>query len=361
MRSSKILLHLSLSSFMETSITKVHFGSLENGQQVEAYTLTNANGMQLEILSYGGIISKLLVPNRAGKLENIVLGFSSLEAYQHQSPYFGAIVGRFANRIAKGKFNLEGKEYTLAVNNGTNHLHGGIVGLDKVIWQIEMNTSSKGPSLLLSYFSPDGEEGYPGNVHFKVNYTLTHENNLEIDFEASCDRPTIINLTQHSYFNLAGNLNQQIHDYRLQVDADYFLPVNEEMIPTGELKSVQDTPFDFRKGKSIGEEIDKDDLQLKLGAGFDHCYALNNYSEEMRKVAVVHHPFSGRIMEVLTTLPGMQLYTANHLVAPFLPQTALCLETQYYPDSPNHPHFPSSVFDSQTSYRARTHFSFSID
>ncbi len=346
---------------METSITKAYFGSLANGQQVEAYTLTNASGMQVEILSYGGIISKLLVPNRVGKLENIAMGFSSLEAYQHQSPYFGAIVGRFANRIAKGKFNLEEKEYTLEVNNGTNHLHGGIVGLDKVIWKIAPKTSPKGPSLRLSYFSPDGEEGYPGNVSFKVNYTLTHENNLEIDFEASCDRPTIINLTQHSYFNLAGNLNQQIYDHRLQIEADYFLPVNKEMIPTGELKPVQNTPFDFRKGKSIGEEIDKDHPQLKLGAGFDHCYALNNYSKEMRKVAVVHHPSSGRTMEVLTTLPGMQLYTANHLAAPFLPQTALCLETQYYPDSPNHSHFPSTVFGPQASYRAWTHFSFSVD
>lgn len=346
---------------METSTTKVHFGNLDNGQQVEAYTLTNASGMQLEILSYGGIISKLLVPNRVGKLENIVLGFSDLAAYQHQSPYFGAIVGRFANRIAKGKFSLKGKEYALAVNNGTNHLHGGIVGLDKVIWQIEPKTSSKGPSLLLSYFSPDGEEGYPGNVDFKVRYTLTHQNNLEIDFEASSDRPTIINLTQHSYFNLSGNHSQQIHDHRLLIDADYFLPVDDEMIPTGKLKAVQNTPFDFRKETPIGEVIDKDEYQLRLGAGFDHCYTLNHFSQEMRKVAAVHHPSSGRTMEVLTTLPGMQLYTANHLVAPFSPQTALCLETQHYPDSPNHAHFPSVVFGPQLSYRSSTHFSFSID
>jgi aldose 1-epimerase len=345
---------------MNTTL-KRHFGRLTNGEDVVAYTLSNSNGMQVEILSYGGIITKLLVPDRERVHDNIVLGFTNLEEYLTKSPYFGAIVGRFANRISRGKFTLNNKEYTLATNNGKNHLHGGLRGLDKVNWTVEPKTTLKGSSLVLSYLSPDGEEGYPGNVHFKVSYTLTHENSLEVDFEAITDTPTIVNLTQHSYFNLAGKPNQQIYDHRLQINANHFLPVNKDMIPTGEFRAVQNTPFDFLEEKPIREVIDLDDAQLHLGSGFDHCYVLNNVVQGFRQVARVNHPTTGRTMEVFTSLPGMQLYTANHLATPFTKRTALCLETQHYPDSPNQNHFPSTELLPDEKYRSSTHFVFSVD
>ena len=340
---------------------KNHFGRLANGEEVSAYTLSNPRGVQVEILSYGGIISKLLVPDREAEVENIVLGFTTLEEYMTKSPYFGAIVGRFANRISQGKFSLFGKEYALTINNGENHLHGGRRGLDKVNWKVEPKETPRGSSLILSYMSPAMEEGYPGNVHFKVCYTLTQANSLEIDFEATTDAPTIVNLTQHSYFNLAGKFDQQILDHRLQIEADHFLPVNMNMIPTGELKAVSNTPFDFLKEKTIGEVIDADDNQLRLGSGYDHCYALNDFDHGLRKVARVNHPCTGRTMEVFTTLPGMQLYTANNLDTPFIRRSAFCLETQHYPDSPNQDHFPSTVLLPNEKYCSSTHFVFSID
>lgn len=330
---------------------------------MELYTLTNSNGVETSITNYGGRVVTLKVPDRAGKFADVVLGFDSLDPYLGNSPYFGALIGRYGNRIGKARFTLDGKEYKLAANNGPNALHGGVVGFDKVLWKGEEGTGEE-PSLKLTYLSKDGEEGYPGNLSVTVVYTLTDRNELRIDYEAATDQDTVLNLTNHSYFNLAGEGVGDILGHEIMINADRFTPIDSGLIPTGELKPVKGTPFDFTKSTAIGARINDKDQQIQFGKGYDHNFVLNG-GGGLTLAARVVEPHSGRIMEVLTTQPGVQFYTGNFLdgsvkgkggkAYPY--RSAFCLETQHFPDSPNKPGFPSVVlkpgekFTSTTVYR----------
>ena len=348
-------------SEMKPGITQYHFGSLKTQIDVNAYVLKNSNGLEVEVLNYGGIIRRLSLPDRAGQWENCVLGFDQISDYEEQSPYFGAIVGRFGNRIAHGKFMLDGTEYRLAKNHGVHHLHGGKKGFDKAIWQVQEDITKEGVGLILTHISPHLEEGYPGTLSTQVRYRLTEENTLKVEYRASTDRPTVLNLTQHSYFNLSGNPLQKCLDHHLQIQADHFLAVDQNMIPSGEKIAVHKTPFDFTTAKNIGEAITKPHEQLSVGKGYGHCYCFDAAEDEFKKAATLFHPQSGRKMEVYTTSPGMQLYTANHLDTPFIRNGAVCLETQGYPDSPNQTHFPSTILRPEETFESSTHFHFSID
>lgn len=344
-------------------IRKQPFGQTRNGEPVELYTLTNSNGVETSITNYGGRVVTLKVPDRAGKFADVVLGFDSLDPYLGNSPYFGALIGRYGNRIGKARFTLDGKEYKLAANNGPNALHGGVVGFDKVLWKGEEGTGEE-PSLKLTYLSKDGEEGYPGNLSVTVVYTLTDRNELRIDYEAATDQDTVLNLTNHSYFNLAGEGVGDILGHEIMINADRFTPIDSGLIPTGELKPVKGTPFDFTKSTAIGARINDKDQQIQFGKGYDHNFVLNG-GGGLTLAARVVEPHSGRIMEVLTTQPGVQFYTGNFLdgsvkgkggkAYPY--RSAFCLETQHFPDSPNKPGFPSVVlkpgekFTSTTVYR----------
>lgn len=344
-------------------IRKQPFGQTRNGEPVELYTLTNSNGVETSITNYGGRVVTLKVPDRAGKFADVVLGFDSLDPYLGNSPYFGALIGRYGNRIGKARFTLDGKEYKLAANNGPNALHGGVVGFDKVLWKGEEGTGEE-PSLKLTYLSKDGEEGYPGNLSVTVVYTLTDRNELRIDYEAATDQDTVLNLTNHSYFNLAGEGVGDILGQEIMINADRFTPIDSGLIPTGELKPVKGTPFDFTKSTAIGARINDRDQQIQFGKGYDHNFVLNG-GGGLTLAARVVEPHSGRIMEVLTTQPGVQFYTGNFLdgsvkgkggkAYPY--RSAFCLETQHFPDSPNKPGFPSVVlkpgekFTSTTVYR----------
>lgn len=346
--------------------TKIaEYGVIPEGNSIKKYIVTNRNGMQLEVINYGGIITSLTAPDRNGKYEDVVLGFTKPEDYFTGNSYFlGAIVGRFANRIAGGKFNLEGKTYTLETNNSPNHLHGGKEGFSHKIWEIEAVPNSQ--TLKLSYTSEDGEEGYPGKLTVTVWYTLTDDNALEISYEATTDKPTIVNLSQHSYFNLSGDFTEFITGHELQLNADYFIAVDNTMIPTGELKNVEGTPFDFRISKLIGKDINADDEQLKLGNGYDHCWVPNGTG--LRSIAEVYHTETGRVMEVLTDQSGVQLYSGNFLDGKYETKTGgknesrtgLCLETQHFPDSPNQPHFPSVTLLPGQKYQSKTIYKFSV-
>ena len=343
------------------------FGKARNGDAVELYTLTNAKGMEAMIMTYGGIVTTLRVPDRNGKLDDVVLGFDSIDGYlgDPPAPYFGALIGRYGNRIGKGRFTLNGTEYKLALNNGVNALHGGLQGFDKVVWKAK---SQNPQSLELTSVSKDGEEGYPGNLTTIVTYTVTDNNELRIEYSATTDKDTVLNLTNHSYFNLSGQGEGDVLEHQMMINADKFTPVDATLIPTGELRSVDGTPFDFRQVKTIGERIDGSDEQLKFGGGYDHNYVLN-VSGAAPEVAVrVTEPKSGRVMEVLTTQPGVQLYTGNKLDGKlrgkggkvYQRRYGFCLETQHFPDSPNKPNFPSVVlkpgerFQSTTIYRFST-------
>jgi aldose 1-epimerase len=320
----------------------------------------------MKVINYGGIITSLAMPDRHGKMEDIVLGYDSLEDYLTASPYFGALIGRYGNRIAKGKFSLDGKEYTLAVNNGANHLHGGIKGFDKVIWTAQQQHADEGVALRLTYLSKDMEEGYPGNLNVEVVYTLTDRNELKIDYKAATDKKTIVNLTQHTYFNLTAG-KQDILSHNLTINADRFLPVDKTLIPTGALKPVDNTPFDFRKPMMVGKRIGEKDEQLKFGNGYDHCWVLNAAKDGMNNAATLYDSISGREMVVYTTEPGLQFYSGNFLdgsnkgknniVYNF--RTGLCLETQHFPDSPNKPAFPTVVLNPGETYTSQTVYKFS--
>lgn len=347
-------------------IEKTDFGKLPDGQTAELYTLKNANGMEAKITNYGGIITHLTAPDSSGVFEDVVLGYDSLSGYLKSSPYFGAIVGRYGNRIAKGKFTLEGKTYTLAVNNMVNHLHGGTVGFDKVVWKAEPIEGEE-PTLKLSYLSKDGEEGYPGNLNVTVTYTLQKNNSLKIDYTATTDKATVINLTNHTYFNLTGS-KRDILEHQLTLNADRFLPVNETLIPTGELKPVAGNVFDFTKATAIGARInDPKDLQIKYGGGYDHCWVLNKEDKELSLAATVYEPTTGRIMEVQTTEPAIQFYTGNFLDGSitgkkgtnYTKRFAFCLETEHYPDSPNQSTFPTVVLKPGETYQTTTIYTFS--
>lgn len=347
-------------------VTKVSFGSLEDGSPVDQYVLTNANGMVVKIISYGAIITEALVPDKDGTLGDVVLGFDSLDGYLGEHPYFGAIAGRVANRIANGRFSLSGEDYTLATNNGPNHLHGGVKGFDKRLWSGEI-VDSPDAKVKFSYRSADGEEGYPGNLDVEVTYTLTAENELRIDYSAKTDKATPLNLTNHSYFNLAGEGSGAIHDHVLQIFAENYTPTDETLIPTGEIASVEGTGLDFREPTKIGARIAEVGEDPK---GYDHNFVLNGYDESqpLRKAATVYEATSGRVMDVFTTEPGVQFYSGNFLDGTltgksgnkYESQTGFCLETQHFPDSINHPNFPSTVLEPGSEYTQTTIYQFSV-
>ncbi len=341
-------------------ITKEPFGKPSYGQTIDQYTLTNSNGLKAKIITFGGYITSLQVPDRNGKLADIVLGYDTLEQYLNDIAYLGALVGRYANRIAKGKFTLNGVEYTLATNNGPNHLHGGIKGFNKVIWNTQPIDDPNGPGLKLTYLSKDGEEGFPGTLSCTVIYTLTNNNELKISYEATTDQTTIVNLTSHSYFNLAGHNSGDILGHVLMINADNYTPADETLIPTGQIAAVKGTNVDFTKSITIGARI------AKVAGGYDHNFVLNNKKGKLELAARVYEPKTGRVMEIYTTEPGIQFYSGNFLDgsakgkgAVYKKHYGFCLETQHYPDSPNKPDFPSVVLKPGEKYTHLTVHKFS--
>jgi aldose 1-epimerase len=344
------------------------FGKTTEGDTVSLYTLRNANGLEARITNYGGALVSLMVPDREGQFDDVVLGYDSLAGYLTNKPYFGALVGRYANRIARGQFTLEGTTYALARNDGENHLHGGIKGLTHTLWHAAALVKQEGPALQLSYTSPDGEDGYPGALAVTVVYTLTNKNEFVIDYTATSDKPTIINLTHHSYFNLAGAGMGSILMHDLEIDASRFTPVGKDLIPTGELRSVEDTPMDFRRLSTIGFGINSPDEQIMWGKGFDHNWVLDKNEGELALAARLYEGRSGRLMEVYTTEPGIQFYSGNFLDGseigkggtPYRRRYGLCLETQHFPDSPNHSEFPSTVLRPAETFRSRTSYRFLV-
>ena len=365
---SCVCLLLCLTAAYAQKITRADFGKTPDGQSVELFTLTNAMGTEAKITNYGGILVSLSVPDRTRKFADVVLGFNDLESYLKGHPYFGSIIGRYGNRIAKGHFSLDGVEYKLAVNNGPNHLHGGIKGFDKVVWTPAPTTTRNAASLSLTYLSTDGEEGYPGNLNVKVVYTLTNKNELRIDYSATTDKDTVINLTHHSYFNLAGEGNGDILNHQLTLKANRFLPTDATSIPTGELRSVGGNPFDFVTAHAIGERINQNDQQLQFGNGYDHNWVVNGKPGRLRVAAEVYEPTSGRLMQVWTTEPGIQFYTGNFLDGTltgksrkaYQRRSGFCLETQHYPDSPNEPKFPTTTLRKGATYTSTTIYHFLI-
>lgn len=349
-------------------IEKVSFGKLPDGRGVDQYTLKNANGMEVKIINYGGIITHWTAPDKDGKYEDIVLGFDSLAGYLTPSPYFGAIIGRYGNRIANGKFTLEGKTYTLATNNNQNHLHGGVVGYDKVLWNVEPIEGGES-ALKLTYLSKDGEEGYPGNLNITVIYTLMNDNSLKMDYAATTDKSTVINLTNHTYFNLSAS-KKDVLDQEVMLNADRYLVVDKGLIPTGELRPVTGSVFDFTKPTVISKGInDLKDNQIKLGGGYDHAWILNKKEpNELSLAATVLEKTSGRKMEVMTTEPAIQFYTGNFLDGSltgkgnvkYSKRFALCLESEHYPDSPNQMAFPTVVLKPNEKYSTTTIYKFSV-
>jgi aldose 1-epimerase len=349
------------------SIEISKYGTLSTGEEVQLFVLKNSKGMEVGILNYGGIITNLLVPDREGQFQDVVLGFENLSDYETRNPYFGALVGRYANRIAEGKFSLDGEEFKLVQNNGSNHIHGGTKGFDKVIWDAKPIEYADRVSLELTYTSKDMEEGYPGNLDCVVTYSLKENNELQVTYQATTNRKTIVNLTQHSYFNLSGDFSRPILDHELIIVADEFVPVDEILIPTGEYAPVAGTPFDFNKPKMIGRDIEDAHEQIRIGSGYDHSWVLKDYDSKIQLVSSVYHPETGRVLEGFTTEPGMQLYTGNFLDGTlpakgggtYARRTGFCLETQHHPDSPNQPEFPSVTLEPGQTYRSETLFKFS--
>jgi aldose 1-epimerase len=351
------------------SIEVQSYGTTADGQEVDEYTLTNANGMEVKIITYGGIITSIRVPDRNGELANVTLGFDNLGDYETRNPYFGNITGRYANRIANAQFTLDDTEYTLAANNGVNTLHGGTVGFDKRVWEATTVEGDGEVGLELTYLSPDGEEGYPGNLEVTVTYTLTDDNEIRMDYAATTDAPTVVNLTNHAYFNLAGEGTGSIYDHILMIDADRYTPVDATLIPTGELAPVEGTPFDFRAPKPIGPGQRSSHEQIVLGRGYDHNFVLNRDDMEdtsMMLAARVYEPDSGRFLEVWTTEPGIQFYAGNFLDGTLIGTSGhlyrqsdgFALETQHFPDSPNQPDFPSTILRPGETYETTTIYKF---
>jgi len=349
------------------TIEKKAFGRTLDGVDIDQYILKNRNGMEISAINYGGIITSWKAKDREGNYKDIVLGFNKLSEYEDGSPYFGAIIGRYGNRIAKGKFTLNGEKYTLAVNNGENNLHGGLKGFDKVIWDSKEVVDDSTASLVLSYVSNDMEEGYPGNLEVQVIYTLNNNDELSVKYEAVTDKTTIINLTQHSYFNLSADFNKNILDHDILINADSFLPVDSTLIPTGEIRNVGDTPFDFRRPKNVGDEISNSNKQLMIGNGYDHCWVLNNQNQGLRFVASAYDSGTGRLLEVFSDQPGIQFYSGNFLDGTLQSKiggtydfrSGFCLETQHYPNSPNEKSFPSVTLSPGEKYVTETIFKFS--
>lgn len=348
-------------------IVKKPFGHLPGGRHVDLYLLTNGSGMRASITSYGGIVTSLTAPDRDGRFSDVVLGFDDLDGYLAGHPYFGAIIGRYGNRIANGTFTLDGQTYTLAQNNNGNHLHGGVTGFDKALWSAQPRSTPEGPQLRLTHVSEDGEEGYPGRLETTVDYTLTHDDELRIDYRATTDKPTHINLSNHSYFNLAGQGRGDILNHEVLINADHFTPVDDGLIPTGAIRGVEGTPMDFRQPVAIGKRIDDNDEQLRFGSGYDHNWVLNREDPNLSLAARVFEATTGRVMEVQTREPGIQFYTANFLDGTLRGKEgrrygrhcALCLETQQFPDSPNRPEFPTTVLRPGEVYETTTIYRFS--
>ena len=347
------------------STTRHSFGTTADGSNVDLYTLTNNRGMEVKVATLGATIVSLKAPDRQGQFADVVLGWDTIEGYRANTPFLGVVVGRYGNRIAKGRFMLDGATYTLATNNGPNHLHGGVKGFDKAIWTARLVERPDGPAIQLDYASKDGEEGYPGSLAASVVYTLTDENQLRIDYSATTDKKTVVNLTNHSYFNLAGAGDVLRHE--VTINADRFTPVDATLIPTGVLQPVAGTPFDFTKPTAIGARIDDPHEQIKFGGGYDHNFVLNRTGPGLSLAARVSEPVSGRILEVHTTEPGVQFYTGNFLDGSitgkggqvYNRRTGFCLETQHFPDSPNQPSFPSTVLEPGQRYQTTTVFAFS--
>lgn len=345
---------------LKTGITKAAFGTVD-GKEVSLYTLTNSKGNQVKITTYGGIVTSWTFPDKVGKKESIIVGFDSLAQYLQKPPYFGALIGRYGNRIANGKFKIDTTTYTLATNDGKNHLHGGNKGFDKVVWDaVTVNDTTA--TLLLSYVSKDGEEGYPGNLKVNVRYTFTNEDELEIEYNAETDKTTVLNLTQHNYYNLSGDVNNTILNHSLFIDADNYTPVDSTLIPTGEIKTVKASAFDFTKAEKIGARIDS------VKGGYDHNWVLNKKDTSLTMVATLSDATSGRKMDVYTTEPGLQFYSGNFLDGKFINhdgkavklRTALCLETQHFPNSPNQASFPTTLLKPGEKYHTLTKYRLSI-
>jgi len=344
------------------NIRSEHFGTMPDGREVKLFTLTNEPGMEIKVINYGGIITTLKVADRDGKIGDVVLGHDNLDGYLHRSRYFGALIGRYGNRIRRGQFVLNGIEYNLPINNGQNHLHGGVQGFDKVFW----DASEIAGGLQLTYRSGNGEQGYPGNLEASVIYSLSDANELRMEYFATTDNDTIVNLTNHSYFNLSGE--GTILNHELTINADAFTPVDRGLIPTGEIRCVKETPMDFTAATAIGAHLDEVDEQLEFaGGGYDHNFVLRPANGELRGVARLHEPRTGRAMEVITTQPGLQFYSGNFLDGSlvgkggraYVKYSGCCLETQHFPDSPNHPSFPSTVLKPDEEYRHTTVYRFS--
>lgn len=352
----------------QAHLTRAPFGATPEGRAVELFTLTNVEGMQVQTISYGAAITSIKVPDRNGELDDIALGFDSLDAYLNNPHYIGVVVGRYANRIANARFTLDGRTYPLAANLAPNSIHGGVKGFDKVAWSAEPFERPGEVGVVFTHTSPDGDEGFPGALAVRITYTLNDANELAVDYHATTDKPTVVNLTQHTYFNLAGEGSGDVLDHELMINADRYTPVNAKIIPTGELASVAGSPFDFRTKTRIGARLSADHPQLKLGKGYDHNYVLNRAGAELALAARVEEPNSGRVMEVRTTEPGMQLYVGNFLDGksigkagkPYGEYSGLCLETQRFPDTPNQPTFPSATLRPGETYTSRTVYAFSV-
>jgi aldose 1-epimerase len=353
----------------QATLARDAFGVTPDGKQVDLYTLTNANGIEVRVMTYGATIVSLKTPDKDSVMGDIVLGYDSLAGYIANSPYFGAVVGRYGNRIAKGRFTLDGKTYQLAINNGPNALHGGIKGFDKVVWQGDPVRTDSTVGVAMTYVSADGEEGYPGTLTARVTYSLDNHDKLTVSYEASTDKATPINLTQHTYWNLGGAGSGDILSHVLTINADSFTPVDTTLIPTGQIAPVEGTPFDFRTGHAIGQRIEADNQQLRFGGGYDHNFVLNRDSTEgLVKAARVVDTGTGRTLEIFTTEPGIQFYSGNYLDGTitgkggrvYVHRGALCLETQHYPDSPNHKNFPSTILKPGERWQSETQFVFGV-
>lgn len=353
----------------DSSITAKPFGTTSDGKKVTQYTLANASGASVSIINYGGIVTSLRVPDRNGKVSDVVLGFKSLSDYEEKSPYFGCLVGRYGNRIANGEFTLDRSTHHLAKNNNGQSLHGGLKGFDKVLWDAVPSMTKQGPSLRLSYLSRDGEEGYPGNLSVTATYTLTDKNELKLVYRAKTDKPTVVNLTHHSYFNLAGQGSGDILGHVVTIHAGKYTPIDEVLIPTGKLAPVKGSPFDFRKPTAIGDRINGDDPQLRNGRGYDHNWVIDKLPGHLGLVARVEEPKSGRVMEVISTEPGVQFYSGNFLDGTLVGKggkvygfrSGFCFEPQHFPDSPNRRNFPSTVLRPGETYKNTIIYRFSTD
>jgi aldose 1-epimerase len=355
---------------MTSRLQVAPFGVTPDRAEVSVFTLTNSHGVEIRAVNLGAIIVSLRVPDQRGQMDDIVLGFDNLQGYLDEHPYFGAIVGRYANRIANGQFTIDDSAHMLARNDGPNHLHGGLRGFDKVVWTAEAIESPEGASVRFSHISPDGDEGYPGRLEARVTYTLTDGNELVIDYEATTDRPTPVNLTQHSYFNLAGAGTGDVLDHEVTIFADHLTPIDSTLIPTGEIRAVQGTPFDFTAPEAIGRRIDAADPQLRRAGGYDHNFVLKRPpGDSLVLAAIVREPSTGRVMHIRTTEPGIQFYTGNFLDGSITGKGGrayghrggFCLETQHFPDSPNRPEFPSVILEPGQTYRSRTVYWFGVE